>query len=64
MSRRATGDPIVFEAALAEGRGCLSFDREGEARLILIISQQEAATLAANLPRLMDTAFTVRIEGV
>ena len=64
MSKRKGGEPIVFQAALADGRTCLGFDREGEARLVLIISQQEAAKLAVDLPRLMDTAFVVKIEGV
>ena len=64
MGRRKAGEPIRFEAALADGRNCLGFDREGEARLVLIVSQQEAAKLAVELQRLMNTAFTVSIEGV
>ena len=54
--------PIQFTAALADGRTCLGFDREGEARLTLIVSQQEAAELAKRLPELMDTAFVVTLK--
>jgi len=58
----AKREPIAFVAALAEGRGCLSFDREGEARLVLILSQPEAAKLAVRLPELMDTSFGVAMQ--
>lgn len=62
MARKAHDlEPISFTAALADGRTCLGFDREGEARLTLIVSQQEAATLAQRLPELMDTAFRVTL---
>jgi hypothetical protein len=57
-----TAAPIQFTAALADGRTCLGFDREGEARLTLIVSQQEAAELARRLTELMDTSFTVTCE--
>jgi hypothetical protein len=49
---------VRFIAALAEGR-CLSFDRDGEAKLTLIVSQTEAVKLAANLDALMGTSFRV-----
>lgn len=61
MSTRKAGapSPIAFVAALADGRTCLGFDREGEARLTLILSGQEAADLATRLPELMDVSFAV-----
>jgi len=51
--------PIAFVAALADGRTCLAFDREGEARLTLILPQAEAAKLVGRLPELMDVSFAV-----
>ena len=63
MGRRASvSSPIQFAAALADGRTCLGFDREGEARLTLIVSQTEAAMLAQRLTELMDTAFRVTLD--
>lgn len=57
------GQPaITFTAALADGRTCLGFDHEGEARLTLVISQQEAAMLAQRLTELMDTSFVVTLK--
>jgi hypothetical protein len=54
-----SSEPIAFIAGLADGRTCLSFDREGEARLTLILPQAEAAKLVQRLPELMDTSFAV-----
>jgi len=62
MRRKAEADPISFVAALAPAPGkCLTFDNEGEARLMLIVSQTEAAALAQRLPELMDTSFRVTV---
>ncbi len=61
MGKRKGDGPIQFTAALADGRTCLGFDREGEARLTLIVSQQEAAMLAQRLTELMETAFVVTL---
>jgi hypothetical protein len=58
----STAGVVAFVAALADGRACLSFDREGEARLTLILAQPEAAKLAAKLPVLMDTSFAVALK--
>ena len=55
---------ITFIAALAEGRGALSIDREGEATLRLILSQPEAAKLMAHWPQLMDRSFAVALKPV
>lgn len=55
---------MTFVAALADGRTCLGFDRDGEARLTLILSQPEAAKVAGRLPELMDTAFAVALQPV
>lgn len=42
-------DPLCFLAQLADGRTCLGSDRDGEARLTLILSRQDAATLLQRL---------------
>ncbi len=55
---------ITVIAALASGRGCLTFDNEGAARLTLDLSQPEAAKLATALPSLMDTALAIAIQPV
>lgn len=55
---------MSFVAALADGRTCLGFDREGEARLTLILSQPEAAKLAQRLDELMDKSFLVVLSPV
>jgi hypothetical protein len=59
--RKTEAGPIQFTAALADGRTCLGFDREGESRLTLIVSQQEAAIIAQRLVELMDTSFVVTL---
>lgn len=56
---RGSRDAIAFLACLASGRGCLTMDNEGAARLTLELSQPEAARLANRLPELMDTSFYV-----
>ena len=61
MRRKAEAEPISFIAALADGRTCLGFDREGESRLTLIVSQQEGAVIAQRLVELMDTSFRVTL---
>lgn len=55
---------MSFVASLANGRSCLSFDSDGEARLTLVIPEQEAAKVAAALPRLRDRALGVAIQPV
>lgn len=52
-------DAIAFVACLASGRGCLTFDSEGAARLTLELAQPEAAKLANRLTELMDVSFAV-----
>jgi len=42
-------DPLVFLAQLADGRTCLGSDRDGEARLTLLLSRQDAAKLLERL---------------
>ncbi len=64
MPKRQEPDLIRFVAALADGRTCLGFDREGEARLTLILSQGEGAKLAERLPELMDCSFAVAMQPV
>lgn len=55
---------MSFVASLANGRSCLSFDSDGEARLTLVIPEQEAAKVAAALPLLRDRALGVAIQPV
>lgn len=50
---------LAFVACLASGRGCLTFDNEGAARLTVELAQPEAAKLAARLDELMDTTFAM-----
>jgi hypothetical protein len=57
-------EPIAFVAALADGRTCLSFDRDGEARLTLILAEQEAAQLVQRLGELRDVSFAVVCQPV
>lgn len=64
MATSKPAKPVTFVAALADGRTCLSFDREGEARLTLILSQGEGAKFAARLPELMDCAFGVAMQPI
>jgi hypothetical protein len=63
MSRtkpKAGLEPIAFTAALAPAPGkALTLDSEGEARLTLILSQQDAQSLLKEWPRLQDTSFHV-----
>jgi hypothetical protein len=40
-----SAEPFVFLAALADGRTCLGSDRDGEARLTLTLSRNDAAKL-------------------
>jgi hypothetical protein len=42
-------DPLVFLAQLADGRTCLGTDRDGEARLTLLLSRHDAAKLLERL---------------
>lgn len=55
--------PILFEAALAQGR-CFTLDQEGEARLILAVSEKFARILSDNIHRLRDCSFVVQIHGL
>ena len=55
--------PLLFEAALAQGR-CYTLDNEGEARLTLAVPEQFAKILSDNIHRLRDCSFIVRIEGL
>lgn len=64
MPKKPAAGPISFVAALADGRTCLGFDREGEARLTLILSGPEAAELAKRLPELMDVSFAVVCQPI
>jgi hypothetical protein len=62
VARRREPEPIAFLAALAPAPGkCLAFDNEGEARLTLIVSEQEATVLAQRLSELRDTSFRVTL---
>lgn len=55
--------PIRFIAALAEGRACLTFDRDGGAQLKLDVSRQEAAKIAERLDELMSVSFRVVLSA-
>jgi hypothetical protein len=58
--RRGVGEPIAFTAALAPAPSkAISVDSDGEARLTLILSQQDAQVLLKEWPRLQDTSFHV-----
>jgi hypothetical protein len=63
MSRRGQGAPLLFEAALAQGR-CFTLDDEGEARLTLAVPEQFAQVLSDNIHRLRGVSFVVKIEGL
>lgn len=53
-------EPIAFTAALAPAPGkAITVDAEGEARLTLILSQQDAQVILKAWPRLQDTSFHV-----
>lgn len=38
-------DPLVFLAQFADGRTCIGADRDGEARLTVLLSRHDAAEL-------------------
>lgn len=59
---KKAGALVTFTAALADGRSCLSLDREGEGRLTLILSQPEAAKVANAWPELVDRSFMVALQ--
>ena len=62
-SRGVSGRGVVFIASLAEGR-CLSIDRDGEAKLMLAISQSEAGKIATNLALFQGVSFRVTLTPV
>lgn len=53
-------DPLVFLAQLADGRTCLGSDRDGEARLTLLLSRHDAAKLLQRLDE-YEGAFYVTL---
>jgi len=53
-------DPLVFLAQLADGRTCLGSDRDGEARLTLLLSRHDAAKLLERLDE-YEGAFYVTL---
>jgi len=63
MSKGKADSPLLFEAALAQGR-CFTLDSEGEARLTLAVPEQFAKVLSDQIHRLRNCSFIVRIEGL
>lgn len=62
MSRKPQSqpEPIAFTAALAPSPAkSLTLDSDGEAKLTLVLSQQDAQVILAAWPRLQDTSFHV-----
>jgi hypothetical protein len=55
-------DALAFIAALAQGRGVLSADNEGELILKLVIPETEAQRVWEAYPKLRDRSFYVVID--
>lgn len=53
---------IAFVAALAQGKGCLSIDNEGEATLKLCIPASDATLIMDVYPQLQDRSFYVVLD--
>lgn len=53
---------LAFIAALAQGRGVLTVDHEGEATLKLAIPASEAKRVMEAYPTLQDRSFYVVID--
>jgi len=58
----AKPNALAFVAALAQGRGVLSADHEGEVILKLAIPESEAQRVMDAYPKLRDRAFYVVID--
>jgi hypothetical protein len=44
-----SAEPLAFLAQLADGRTCVGTDRDGEARLTILLSRHDAAALMQRL---------------
>jgi hypothetical protein len=55
-------DRLAFIAALAQGKGCLSIDHEGEATLKLAIPASDAQAVMALYPKMQDRSFYVVVD--
>jgi hypothetical protein len=53
---------LAFPAALAQGKGCLSVDHEGEATLKLAIPASSAQDVMALYSKMQDRSFYVVID--
>ena len=47
-------EPLCFPAQFAEGRNCVSTDRDGEGRMALVLSDADAAKVIARMGELRE----------
>jgi len=56
-------DPICFLAQLAEGRNCIGTDRDGEGRMVVIMSGDDAAMVIGRMDELREGFYVTLVPA-